>query len=101
MFLHRLALAMGRPVSELRRTMSFAEMLDWRTFDSLHPLPDRLPDIHHGILMSALVNITRGGDRAPAQAADFFVLRERVDEPEIENGLSEAERLQRLWQGGG
>jgi len=80
--------------------MSFAEMLSWRTFDALHPMPDRLPDIHHGILMSAIVNMQRDPKSMPATAADFFVFRERFAEPELEDqGLSEAERLQRIWQG--
>ena len=101
MFLHRLALAMARPVSELKRTMSWVELQRWRAFDVLHPLPDRLADIHHGILMSALCNITRGEGSAPAVAADFFVLREPQAEPEVatpDDGLTEADRLQRIWQ---
>lgn len=102
MFLHRLALAMGRSVSELRRTLTWRELADWIKFDALHPLPDRLADLHHGILMAALVNITRAPEGTPAVPADFFVLRERHVEPEVEDPqLSEADRLAVVWRGGG
>lgn len=104
MFQHRLALAMGRTVRELRRSMSWRELQRWRVFDVLHPLPDRLADIHHGILLSTIVNIMRSADQPPAIPADFFVLRERELEPEAEpqhSDLTEAERLQVLWNNGG
>lgn len=101
-FLHRLALALGRTVQELRHTMTWRELINWQRFDNLHPLPSTLADIHHGMLMSAIANVTRGADSQPALASDFYVLRERVSEPEvIEPGLTEAERLQRIWTGGG
>lgn len=82
--------------------MTWYEFQQWHRFDSLHPMPDRLADIHHGILMSALVNITRAEGSAPADAADYFVLRARAGEPETErtDGVSEAERLQAIWRGG-
>jgi len=104
MFQHRLALAMGRTVGELRRAMSWRELQRWQLFDVLHPLPDRLADLHHGILISTIVNIMRSSDAPPAIPADFFVLRERAIEPEAEqqqsDGITEAERLQTLWNGG-
>lgn len=102
MFLHRLALAMGRTVHELRHSMSWRELQDWRRYDILHPLPDKLPDIHHGILISTLVNLTRSAETMPAVPADFFVLRDRAIEPEadVPQGMSEAERAQAIWNGG-
>lgn len=103
MFQHRLALAMGRTVSELKQSMSWRELQRWQMFDALHPLPGRLSDIHHGMLMSALCNLTRSADSPAAVAADYFVIREPRLEPEAEtqpSELTEAERLQRMWHGG-
>ena len=94
---------MARPVNELKRTMSWRELHSWQVFDALHPLPDRLPDIHHGILMSTLVNMMRAQHQPPAVATDYFVLREPIrSEPEVAraDGLTEAERLKRIWESG-
>lgn len=82
--------------------MTWRELQRWQVFDALHPLPGRLSDIHHGMLLSALCNIVRSEGSTPAVASDFFVIRERTLEPEAEqpSDLSEAERLQVIWNGG-
>lgn len=99
MFLHRLALALHRTVAELEASMTQRELRDWRLFDAAHaPLPDRLHDIHTGVLASVMVNLQRAADAAPATPADFFVIRDRsrpaVDEPR------EIDRLRAQWRGG-
>jgi hypothetical protein len=102
MFQHRLALQMGRTVRELKRSMSWAEYDCWRRFDALHPLPDKLADIHHGILMAALVNLTRAQHSVPAIPGDFFVLRDpepRFDPEAPLPGETEVDRVRRLWEG--
>jgi hypothetical protein len=79
--------------------MSWREVYDWRRFDALNqPLPDRLADLHHALLRAQMVNMLRAAESAPAQVADFLVIREPASPPD--DGLSEVERQMRNWRGG-
>ena len=81
--------------------MSLRELLSWQRFEALHqPLPDRLSDIHFGMVCSIMVNLMRTADASPAPASDFFVLRERKPAPAPSDGLSEIDRLRLQWRGG-
>ena len=43
MFLHQLALCLGRTVSELRASMSVDELANWMAYSRIHPInPDRM-----------------------------------------------------------
>jgi hypothetical protein len=97
-FLHRLALALHKTVAELEVSMSERELRHWRWFDAAHePLPDRLADIHFGMVLSAMVNLMRSPDSVPAAPDDYFVIRDRTapTEPEV----SEIDRLRAQWRG--
>ena len=72
--------------------------MDWRRFELQAPLPDRLIDIHFGMVCSIMVNLMRSADTTPAQPSDFFVLRE--GEPKPDTGMSEIDRLRLQWRGG-
>lgn len=75
--------------------MTKRELLHWQLFDAVHePLPDRLADIHFGMVLSAMVNLMRSTDSAPVSASDFYVIRDRATpaEPEID-------RLRAQWRG--
>lgn len=79
--------------------MSWNELRDWRRFETIHPLPDRLADIHNAMLCSIVVNLVRSPDAAPVTTPEFFVLRDRP-EPAAPDEVSEAERLSVIWRGG-
>jgi hypothetical protein len=99
-FLHRLALAMHRPVDELTRSMSMRELLDWQRFEVNHqPLPDRLSDIHIAMVCSIIVNLARSPESMPVQLADFLILRDRQPEPNADR-VSEVDRQMANWRGG-
>jgi hypothetical protein len=85
-------------VGELETTMTRRELMDWRRFELQAPLPDRLIDIHFGMVCSIMVNLMRSADTTAAQPSDFFVLRER--EPQPDDGMSEIDRLRLQWRGG-
>ena len=79
--------------------MSVRELHDWMRFEGWHqPLPDRLGDIHVGLLCSIMVNLVRSADAMAAQPSDFFVIRDR--EPPPDDGLSEIDRQMLSWRGG-
>lgn len=98
MFLHRLALALHKTVAEIEAAMTKRELLHWQLFDAAHePLPDRLADIHFGMVLSAMVNMMRSPDSAPASPSDFYVIRDRT-EPAPE-AVPEIDRLRAQWRG--
>lgn len=75
MLLHRLALALGRTVTEIERDMPIAEYVDWQSFiNQGHPLPADLADIHNGMLMSLIANAWAGKGSPTYAPKDFFVL---------------------------
>jgi hypothetical protein len=78
--------------------MSFKELSDWRRFERIEPLPDRLADIHNAMLCSIVVNLVRSSDAAPVGVPEFFVLRE-PSKPE-DDGPTEAERMSVALRGG-
>ena len=78
--------------------MSMRELRDWQWFDAVEePLPDRLADIHNGILASLMVNIMRAPDSAPVSPADFLVIRDRTAPAQPE--VPEIDRLRAQWRG--
>lgn len=99
MLLHRLALALGKTVGEIERTMSWRELVDWARFEALHqPLPDRLADLHFSVVESLMVNLTRSADASPVSPTDFLVLRDRS--PALVDDVSEVDRQMKNWRGG-
>lgn len=100
MFLHRLALALHRTVAEIERDVSYRELLAWRRFDVIHPLPDRLADIHHARLCHLVVNLAGTADHT-IEPRDFLVLKDDAlyGQP-VGDGRTEAERLEAEWRGG-
>jgi hypothetical protein len=78
--------------------MSKRELYHWHLFDAAHqPLPDRLADIHFGMVLSAMVNLMRSADSAPVAASDFFVIRDRS--PAAGPEVQEIDRLRAQWRG--
>jgi hypothetical protein len=93
-------LALHMTVGHLERAMSHRELRDWRLFEALNqPLPDRLADIHNGLLCSLMVNLVRSEDSPAVRPDDFFVIREPVS-PQADDGLSEVDRQRLAWRGG-
>jgi hypothetical protein len=79
--------------------MSKRELFHWQLFDALHePLPDKLADIHCGMVLSTMVNLQRTADSAPVAPSDFYVIRDRAPAP-AEPKVSEIDRLRAQWRG--
>jgi hypothetical protein len=100
LLLHRLALALHKTVGEIEATMSWSELRDWQRFEQLEPLPDRLADIHFATLIATMINLNLAADSTPASARDYFVIREVEPGLEVDDGLTEAERLSIAFRGG-
>jgi hypothetical protein len=100
-FLHRLALALHKTVAELETSMTARELYHWRLFDAGHePLPDRLADIHFAMIATIMVNLMRSTETAPAEPADYFVIRDRTAPRGHADQVSEIDRLRTQWRGG-
>jgi hypothetical protein len=52
MFIHRLALALGKTVSELLASLSLEELRDWQQFDRQAGLPDLAAQWQRGVAIS-------------------------------------------------
>jgi hypothetical protein len=98
-FLHRLAMALHKTVAEIEGTMSLRELRNWQWFDATNePLPDRLADIHNGMILSAMVNLNRAPESAPVLPSDFYVIRDRTERP-ADEPVPEIDRLRAQWRG--
>lgn len=72
-FLFKLALALGRPVGELLRTMSAPELRLWQAFSRRHPFGDERADWRHAIAMSFWANALRGKGKATVPPEKFLL----------------------------
>lgn len=81
MFLHRLALALGKTVAEVKESMTVAEFVDWQRFALEHPFPADLVDIHGAIATALAVNMNRAEGAPPREVVDFLVLRFGLAKP--------------------
>ena len=82
--LFRLALAMGRTLSELRATLSYAEFQEWCGYYKIEPWGEDRADLRAGIIASTIANYAgklRAEGADPALPADFMPYLERP-EPE-------------------
>lgn len=97
MFLHRLALALGKTVAEVKEAMTVAEFVDWQRFATEHPFPADLIDIHGAVATALAVNLNREANTPPHEAVDFLVLRFGLAKPEPKPAavpaMTEADRL--------
>jgi hypothetical protein len=99
MFLHRLALALGKTVAEVKESMTVAEFFDWQRFATEHPFPADLVDMHGAIATALAVNMNRAAGEPPREVVDFLVLRfglakpVEAKKPSKVSTLSEADRL--------
>jgi hypothetical protein len=79
---HRLALALGKTVAEIRATMTVAELLDWQRFDGESPLPDRRLDLHMAVQTSSLLNAwVKRADGKHFTTADFMLFDRKPEGP--------------------
>ncbi len=73
MFWFRLALALGRPVGELKRTISSREFTQWLAFYRLDPFGGYRQDVHAGIIASTIANVNRSRKTKAFKVEDFVV----------------------------
>lgn len=71
MFVHRLALALGRTVAELYETLTPQEMTEWQAYYQLEPWGAWRDNWHSAQLSTLLFNINRGKHPA-AKVKDFM-----------------------------
>lgn len=78
----KLALAFGRPLSEIQRDMSSREFSEWIAYYNLEPFGSNVEDLRHAQLMALLANANRDAKkRKKPYKIDDFLLGE-FEEPE-------------------
>lgn len=74
MFLFRLALALGRTVTELEDTIGSAELTEWAAYYRIEPFGQWRDNWHAAIIASMLGNRWRG-KTDPVKTEDDFIFR--------------------------
>ena len=92
-FMCRLALALGKTVSELKSTLTMKEARQWAVFEQSNPFPADLIDIHGALLCSTMINMWSSGDGQASDLNDYLLLRRKPSKEETEGEGTEAERL--------
>lgn len=79
--LFRLALALGKTISELRATLSYREFRDWCMYFDLEPWGEQRADLRNGIAAANLRNVYAAWAGVPQSAtpADFMPYLESAD----------------------
>lgn len=79
--LFRLALALGKTVSELRATLSNAEFQEWCLYFQIEPFGESRADLRNGIVAATIQNVYSAwvGGEQTARPADFMPY---IDKPE-------------------
>ena len=71
-FLFRLALALGRTVSELERSLTSAELTEWAAYSLLEPFGQQRADDGLRGIMSLLYNANRAPKSKPIEPDEFM-----------------------------
>jgi len=79
----RLALALGRTVSELERDMPSSELTEWMSYYKLEPFGQERDNWHSAQIASILANVNRRKN-APAVPVDDFMYRDRTTRKQSE-----------------
>lgn len=96
MFLHRLALALGRTVRELEQGMTARELDDWARYYELEPFGAARDNLHAGIIASVIANQYRRKGAEPITPADFMlVTREERRQRSLARGVAQLTALAR------
>ena len=72
--LFRLALALGKTISELQQTLTHSEFIDWCAFYQLEPWGENRADLRAGIIASTMTNLYASwvGSKTTTNPADFM-----------------------------
>lgn len=73
MFKFKLALALGRTVSELEQTMSCREFSQWAAFYAVHPFGAERDNLHSAIIASTIANVHRSKGQQAVKVDDFMI----------------------------
>lgn len=90
-FWHTLALALGKTVGELQKTMTFKEFESWKEFYRLRPFDD----LHRYHRPAAVVAHSMGGGKDIGRTIDMLVNEQQVNaemEQEMAGMFSEADK---------
>ena len=60
-----MALALGRTLGELSRTMSHAELMDWAEYSGVEPFGSHYDDLRAGTVAAAVYNVNRDQEKHP------------------------------------
>jgi len=80
MFLHRLALALGRTVRELLQTLTLKELQQWIQFYNIDPWGDQRADWRAGQLCALTANMWRKKSDKALTPSDFMLKAETDEE---------------------
>jgi hypothetical protein len=92
-FVFRLALALGRTVAELERSLSSAELTEWAGYSLLEPFGQQRADDGQRGIMALLYNANRAPKAKAVEPSDFMAVWRPQETIDAE---AAAERL-RAW----
>lgn len=73
----RLALQLGRTVSELEDSLSSSELVEWMALYEMEPWGVWRDNYHHAMQCALLANVHRGKNQSAVSAADFMLKDEQ------------------------
>lgn len=71
--MYRLALALGRTLSEIETTMTSSELSGWQEYYAIEPFGQWRDNYHSAQLCALLYNVNRGKGQ-PVAAADYMYM---------------------------
>jgi hypothetical protein len=87
-FLHRLALGLGKTIGEIEATMGSAELSDWMDYYQIEPFGAWRDNFHSAQISALIYNVNRGKQK-PVKTADFmFVDAETAQDTKDQEFLS-------------
>lgn len=72
MFSHRLAMALGMTVGDMKSRMGASEFMAWMAYDRLEPIGPQRDDWRIGQLSAMFYNANRAKGASPKQVSDFM-----------------------------
>lgn len=86
--MHRLALQLGRTVSEIEQTLTVAELQDWIEFAKVEPFGEVRADAQMAMLIAMYANANRDTKqhKEPYDVEDFRLVRPSEERRELAEG---------------
>lgn len=76
--MHRLAMALGMTISEIKARMTHSELVDWMAYYKLEPFGPDADNWRAGLVSATVANVNRGKNRKAYKPTDFMPRRKQT-----------------------